>query len=347
MHHKNSSKLLIVLLTAAGLVAMFLYSLQLGAANINVFEIIPKLIFNPSAIEGNRGYIFLQVRLPRIVLCMLTGISLGLSGCIMQNLLRNPLVSPFTLGVSSGASFGAALAMVFGAQLVGTNLYFSGYPLVGVFAFAFGTLSLIIVLFIAKIAHHSITVLILSGVAISSLFSAGVSILKYVSSAETLQNLDIWLMGGFWASNWSAVMTLLPFIVLCIIFVYRHAWDFNALNAGEDIAATLGVSLKKLKYISLTLVTLIASISIAFSGVIGFIGLMSPHIARSLTGSDNRYLIIASSLIGGLVLLVADTVARTLISPREIPVGIITALIGVPIFMFILFNRQKKIWRRL
>ena len=340
----NKKKGMAVALTAMLFLLVFMISSHCGSAEISVLDLVWQCISEKHKEKFDSvSYIFFQVRLPRVILCSLTGAALGLSGCVMQNILRNPLASPFTLGVSSGASFGAALAMVTGTTLLKNSAMFSGYSLIAVNAFAFGCISLGAVCLVAKMCKNNINILILTGTAVSSLFSAGVSILKYISSAEALKNLDVWLMGGFWASNWKAVLMILPFILLCLIFTIRMAWDFNSMNAGEDIAATLGVNVRRLKMISLLLVTLVASISIAFSGVIGFIGLVAPHIARSLTGTDNRRLIPESALMGALVLLVSDTVARTVLLPKEMPVGIITSLIGVPFFLFIL-TRKKKIW---
>ena len=335
---------MVVGITAILFLIIILVSAHCGSARFSVIELICQSLTGTHADDfQNISYIFFQVRLPRIVLCSLTGAALGLSGCVMQNLLRNPLASPYTLGVSSGASFGAALAMVLGTSLIQKNLLFSGYSMVAANAFIFGCISLGVVCLVSKLCKNDINILVLTGTAISSLFSAGVSILKYISSSEALKNLDTWLMGGFWAANWKAVQIIAPFIVICLVFTLKYAWDFNAMNAVEDIASTLGIHVSYLKNISLLLVTLAASISIAFSGVIGFIGLIAPHIARSLVGVDNRKLIPESALMGAVILLVSDTVARTVLLPKEIPVGIITSLIGVPFFIFIL-TRKKKIW---
>ena len=235
--------------------------------------------------------------------------------------------------------------MVLGFSVLGGSIGIGSYMAIATNAFIFGCLSLLIVMGVSKLCNNSITILILTGTAIGSLFSAGISILKYVSSAEALKNLDIWLMGGFWGASWDAVLICLPVLIVCFIFMIKFAWDFNALNAGEDVASTLGVEVRKLKTISLILVTLVSSLTIAFCGVIGFVGLVSPHIARSLVGVDNRYLIPASAVIGGIMLLVSDIIARTITSPQEIPVGIITALIGVPFFIFILSKKKKQLWR--
>lgn len=335
-----------VALMAIVFVLIFFVGLNIGSAKIDVISLVSQFVTGDHADNyRSKMYILTQVRIPRLVLCMTTALALGLSGCVMQNLLRNPLASPYTLGVSSGASFGAALAMVLGYSLFGANLLWSGYTLVAFNAFVFGCLSMLVVYGISKLCNNSITILILTGTAIGSLFSAGTSILKYISSAEALKNLDIWLMGGFWGANWSAVCIILPFLAVALIAMIHLAWDFNALNAGEDVASTLGVDVRKVKFISLTLVTLISSICIAFSGVIGFIGLISPHVARSIVGVDNRYLLPASALVGGITLLISDIIARTIISPQEIPVGIITAIIGVPFFILILVRKKKQLWR--
>lgn len=340
-----AGKLFPVVTMAVILVCVILISVSSGSVKIHVLDFLGHVLTGErESISDTNFYIFTQVRLPRVILCTLTGMSLGLSGCIMQSILRNPLASPFTLGVSSGASFGAALAMVLGANVIQVNFLFSGYSVIAVNAFVFGCISLLVVYLVSKLCNNSMTVLILTGTAISSLFSAGVSILKYISSAEALKNLDTWLMGGFWGANWKAILTIAPFLVLTIIFTMRFAWDLNALNAGEDIAATLGVNIRVLKGVSMLLVTLVASVSIAFCGVIGFIGLIAPHIARMLTGVDNRYLIPASAMMGAIVLLVSDTVARTVILPKEIPVGIITSLLGVPFFILILARNKKQMW---
>ena len=346
--NKEKYRLVAVFVTAALLLAAIFVSAQMGSADVSVLSLLRQRMSGVyEADYDSMAYIFTQVRLPRILLCTLTGLALGLSGCVMQSLMRNPLASPYTLGVSNGAAFGAALAMLWGGGTLGAGFSFLGYSAVAMNAFVFGCLSLAIVCAASKLCGGNLSVLILTGSAIDSLFSAGISILKYLSSAEALKNLDIWLMGGFWASNWKSVLTVLPFCLLSLLFTLRFAWDFNAMNAGESIAVTLGVHVKLLKAVSLILVTLTASVSIAFSGVIGFIGLVAPHIARSLVGVDNRKLIPESALMGALVLLVSDTVARTVLLPKEIPVGIITSLIGVPFFIFILAGRRKQLWGNL
>lgn len=325
--------LLIVLLLA------ILVSLAQGSAAIPHRQL---LLLDP--LDELNAYILKEIRAPRIFLTVITGISLSLAGVIMQALLRNPLASPFTLGVSSGASFGAALAIVLGTSIFGLDTATSSQWLIATNAFFGGCIAVLVVYGIASIKNGSTTVLLLAGVAISNLFSAGVSALKYFSNNEALKDLIVWLMGGFWGASWDVVQLLAPIVIIGFLILYRLSWNFNALNAGEDIAKTLGIPVRALKLFSLLLVTLLASSAIAFVGIIGFIGLIAPHIARMMVGVDYRFLIPAAALIGAIILLVSDTFARTILSPIEIPVGIITSCIGAPFFIYILLQKKKDYW---
>ncbi|MEK4424632.1 FecCD family ABC transporter permease [Solibacillus sp. FSL K6-1523] len=327
--------LLIILLALA-----VCYASLSGSANIPIKQLIG---LEPMTDEINR-YIIKEIRMPRILLAIITGMSLAVAGVVMQVLLKNPLASPFTLGVSSGASFGAALAIVLGTSIFGMDLVASGKWLIAFNAFFFGCISVFIVYGIATIKNGSTTVLLLAGVAIGNLFSAGVSAMKYFSDNEALKNLVIWLMGGFWGASWEVVYILVPLLTIGLLILLRLSWSFNSLNAGDEVAKTLGVNVKVLKICSLLLVTLLASSSIAFVGIIGFIGLVAPHIGRMLVGVDYRFLIPISSLLGALILLVSDTVARTILAPIEIPVGIITSCIGAPFFIYILLQKKKDYW---
>lgn len=290
------------------------------------------------------SYIILQVRLPRIIMALITGMVLSLGGVIMQALLQNPLASPYTLGISSGASFGAGLAIVLGTSLFGLTLVQHGRMIIAVNAFLFGLITFFLVYGIAKIKKGSSSILILSGVAVGTIFSAGLSALKYFSNNEALKDLVIWLLGGFWGANWTNILILSPILLLCLFIFIRLAWDFNTLNAGDDIAFSSGVNVKKIRNISMILVTLSSATAIAFSGIIGFVGLVAPHMTRSIVGQDNRFLIPGSALSGGILLLFSDTIARTIISPVEIPVGIVTSLFGGPFFIYILLRRSNYIW---
>ncbi|EST55584.1 iron ABC transporter permease [Brevibacillus panacihumi W25] len=335
-------KLLLLGATMLLLIASTLYAISRGAVEVPLYDLL-KILFGQSSDEM-LTYIVYEVRLPRIVMAIVTGISLSCAGVIMQALLRNPLADPFTLGVSSGAAFGAALAIVAGASVFGINLVQSGHWMIALNAFVFGCLAVLVVYGIARLKNSSTTVLLLAGVAIGQLFSAGVSGLKYFSDNEALKDLVVWLMGGFWGAKWQVLQILIPLLVVSLAILIKYAWDLNALSAGEEVARTLGVKVKRIRWVCLLIVTMMASTTIAFTGIIGFIGLVAPHISRIIIGTDTRFLLPCSCLVGALLLLLSDTAARMLLSPVEIPVGIITALFGAPFFVYLLVKKRRDYW---
>lgn len=337
-------KVLVLVLLAAVLVLLIIYSAKAGTVKVGFRDIVWSFTGHADA-DSMTSYILQQVRFPRMVMAILTGMSLAVAGVIMQAILRNPLASPFTLGVSSGASFGAALAIVLGASLFGIEQVIrSARWLIAVNAFLFGCLAVFIVYGLARLKNSSTTVLLLAGVAIGHLFSSGVSALKYFSNNEALKDLVVWLMGGFWGANWEVIGLLAPSVVVVFVILMLYAWDLNVLGMGEEVAKTAGVKVKQMRLVTLLSVTFIASATIAFSGVIGFIGLVAPHISRMMIGVDHRYLLPASCLSGAILLLASDTVARTILSPVEIPVGIITSIIGAPFFIYLLVKKRRDFW---
>jgi iron complex transport system permease protein len=266
---------------------------------------------------------------------------LAVAGAVMQGVLRNPLVSPFTLGLASAASFGAAITIVLGCGVLG--LFFgagSNYDIVAT-AFVCGLLSILLIYGLSRVRGTSQSTLILAGVVLGYIFQAGVTIMKYVSNNDKLKDLEMWLMGGMWGASWDAILLLLPIAIICIILMALKAWDLNALAAGDEIAKNLGIRVERLRLYILVLATVAASSCLAFTGVIGFIGLMAPHICRMLIGNDHRYLIPCSALMGGLILLLSDTFARTVFSPVEIPVGIIMYIIGGIFFLYLILKGRE------
>lgn len=341
-HNYINIKLLIITALAVLLFICAIYAVSVGTVSIPMRDLI--LILMGQLDAEMTHYIIFEVRLPRIFIAIIAGMALACTGVIMQGLLRNPLASPFTLGVSSGAAFGAALAIVLGNRIFGANFIHSGRWMIVLHAFVFGCLSVLLVVGIARLKNSSTTVLLLAGVAIGQLFSAGVSALKYFSSNEALKDLVVWLMGGFWGVSWDVIQILFPLLAMSLVILMKYAWDLNALSAGDEVAKTLGVKVKRLRLLSLFLVTLVASATIAFTGIIGFIGLVAPHISRIFIGVDNRFLLPCSCFVGAILLLLSDTVARTMLSPVELPVGIITSLIGSPFFIYLLLKKRKDFW---
>ncbi|WP_027719220.1 iron chelate uptake ABC transporter family permease subunit [Desulfovirgula thermocuniculi] len=331
------------LVTATALMAT-----SVGAAGISVPDvwrvILAHLGIKAAPVSDLAETVVWEIRLPRILLATITGMSLAGAGAVMQGVLRNPLVSPYTMGLSSGAAFGAALAIVLGTGLVGGSYLEVSRWLIVTNAFVFGGLTTLLAFSLARFKGMSPETLVLGGVAIGYLFQAGVSLLKYVSNNEALKELVVWLMGGFWGADWQTVMLLTPVVLFCMAGLLLYAWDLNVLGAGEEVAASFGINVGRLRVCTLTLATLAAAATVAFTGIIGFVCLVGPHICRMLVGSDNRFLIPCSCLMGAVLLLLADTLARTIVAPAEIPVGIITALMGSPFFIYLLIRKKRQWW---
>jgi len=272
-----------------------------------------------------------HVRWPRVLLEVLVGAALGTSGCTMQGLFRNPMASPYTLGIASGAAFGAALAVVL-------ELPFYILPTL---AFLSALLTLLVVYRVACVGGGiSMETLLLAGLAIGSLFSALVSLMLYIAG-EKLASILFWLMGGLWASDWSEVLVALPLITLGTGGILLFSRDLDVMLLGEEQARALGVETERARKILLVLSSLITAAAVCVSGVIGFVGLIVPHLMRILMGPGHRLLLPASCLMGAIFLVCADTLARVVIQPSEIPVGIITALFGVPFFLSLLHRRKQ------
>ena len=349
-HSINKKRIYILLFLAIFLFLGAIYAVSLGIADISfkdVYGVIAKRLFGIGSKEYSsfiKGVIF-NIRLPRVILAIITGISLGSNGALMQSILQNPLATPYTLGVSAGSAFGAGLTIIFGNMLFGTELmaqYGSWIIIIG--AFTFGLLTILVINLIASLKQGGITTLILAGVALSYFFSAGLSFFKYTADREQLTELTIWLMGGLYRAEWIDIIILTPILIISLLYILKMSWDINVLNAGEEIAANLGIEVTKLRRIASIIAAFLTSCVVAFTGIIGFIGLIAPHICRMIIGNDNRFLIIASGLAGALILLGADTAARIIIDPAELPVGIITSLFGAPFFLYMLLKRKGDYW---
>jgi len=283
--------------------------------------------------------IFIQLRVPRAILCLLVGACLGVGGTLMQALFRNPIVEPGLVGTSSGAAFGAALFYVFGALL---KLNLGGWTL-PLAACAGGVVSTYIVFALAHTKHEgrsSILRLLLTGLAINALFMSGIGFLSYVARDPQARSIIYWNLGTLSGADWNAVLVVGAATVLGLVPAITNAKPLNALMIGEEEAVALGVNVVRLKWIILTINVMMVAIATAFTGVISFVGLIVPHILRILRGPDNRFLILGSALLGGTLLSVADLIARVSLRPAELPIGIVTAVVGVPIFVSLLRTRE-------
>ncbi|MDM7938960.1 MAG: iron ABC transporter permease [Methanothrix sp.] len=318
------------------------YAATRGSADISVADVYTTILakFMPGTFQTNwfSDTIVWGLRLHRILLAIVGGIGLAIAGAVMQGILKNPLASPFTLGISSAAGFGAALAIVMGAGFVGGQWLIVGN------AFIFTVLASFAVYGLAKYKGITPETMILAGIAIMYLFSAMTSFLQYVGHAEQVQEVVFWMMGSLGRSSWDKVWIVTAVIVVCFPYLLLKSWDINALGAGDETAKSLGVNVERTRVICMMLVSFITAAVICFTGTIGFIGLVSPHITRMIIGGDHRFLLPISGLAGGLLLLAADTVARTILAPVILPVGIMTAFLGVPFFVYLFMHRKKEFW---
>lgn len=276
--------------------------------------------------------VVMDVRLPRILTAVIVGGGLALSGCVFQGILLNPLADPYTLGVSAGAAFGAAVALLL-------NLSAAGSYSIPFFAFAGAVLTLVLVLYLsASGGGFSSNNLILSGIIVASILSAAISFLKYVAD-EQVAVIIFWLMGSFGSRTWADVGFTLVFVALGLAVFLFFSRDLNLLALGDRSAASLGVNTGRVTLVILVTASLVTAVCVSVSGIIGFVGLLVPHMMRSVTGPDNRKLLPAALLAGGILMLAADTVTRAVL-PHEIPIGVLTALIGGPFFCYIFRRRQ-------
>ncbi len=337
-HHRYT---FIFWLLTVGLVITFFFSLRFGAVALSWEEIsgaLAKIISNDDQLVLNER-IFLEIRLPRAIACVLVGGSLAMSGVLMQGLFRNPIVEPGLIGTSSGAAFGAALYFVLGAAF-----RFHGnewtLPLAACLG---GTLSTGLVFFLSRSrvsGKSSVFTLLLTGIAINALFLSGVGFLSYIARDPQARSITFWNLGTLSGANWPSVMVLSLSTVLCLIWAMRHARSLNALMMGEEEALHIGVNVRQLQGTVIGINVILVAIATSFVGVISFVGLIVPHLLRLLKGSDNRFLLWGSALLGGIVLSLADLIARLSLAPAELPIGIVTSLVGVPVFITLLRKSQ-------
>lgn len=315
----------------------FIASALFGAVNISLTEIylaLKSLIWvDPNEALNQR--IFLEIRLPRAILTCIVGASLAIGGVLMQGLFLNPIVEPGLIGTSSGAAFGAALYFTFGTTI---SAIFSDFSL-PLLACVGGATATFLVYFLsrskANLPQSTITLLLI-GIAINALFLSGVGLLSYLARDPQARSITFWNLGTLSGANWQSVWVVGVTCSICLIIALFFAKQLNALLLGETEAMHLGVSIQKLKIQLLIVNVLIVSVATAFVGVIGFIGLIVPHILRKLHQSETRYLLIGSAFVGAILLSAADILARLALAPAELPIGVVTTIVGAPVFIYLI-----------
>ncbi len=280
--------------------------------------------------------IILEIRLPRIILAGLVGAALAIAGATYQGLFRNPLADPYLIGVAQGAALGAVVGFVLPIDWQGLGL-----GTVPLFAFIGALLSVAVVYTVARVGKvMPVTTLILAGVALGALLSSIVSFL-IITSPEQIHGIMFWLMGSFSLTQWSEVAFVLPYMAVGVGVLLVYARSLNVMQLGEEQAQQLGIDVEKLKLILLTAATLVTAAAVSFVGIIGFVGIIIPHAVRLIWGPDYRFLLPLSVLVGAIFLILTDIVARTILAPSEVPIGIITAFCGAPFFLYLLRRRTK------
>lgn len=282
--------------------------------------------------------IIMDIRLPRILLSAIVGMLLATSGVILQGILRNPLADPYILGVSAGAGVGAAAAITLGFSFI-----FLGMSPIQLLAFIFALIAVLIVYRLSQVSERtSPETLILAGVAVSAFASAVLALLIILSGQ--LQSIYFWLLGSFSSATWNDIYALLPYLVVGVIIAYYWSKDLNALLLGDEMAQSLGVEVDRLRLFMIITATLMTAAAVSVSGLIGFVGLIVPHFVRLISGPNHRLLVPFSALGGAVLMVLADTIARTALSPSEIPVGVVMALLGAPFFLYLL--RRRRLYKR-
>lgn len=318
---------------------MILYSISKGAADIPISDVIRALM--SMGVSKRYDMIVWHIRLPQVLAAMIAGAGLSIAGAVMQSILRNPLGSPFTLGISHAAAFGAAFAvMVLGTGVMASThvgaITISNPYVTTAAAFLASMLASIFIIAIARMRGATPETMILAGVALGALFTAGTMFLQFFADDVQLAAMVFWTFGDAARASWKELGVLASVTSVLTIYFLFNAWNYNAIDAGDETAKGLGVKVERVRMMGMLAASLLTAVCVAFLGIIGFVGLVCPHIIRRLIGGDNRFLLPASAVLGALLLLASDTVARLILAPHLLPVSILTAFLGAPMFIMLI-----------
>lgn len=335
-------KILLLLLLTAALVVLAIAAIFLGTSDIHFSGLIAYLFPNWGAghgiapLTGTQIVIVLTLRLPRIISAVLVGAAMGICGTVMQSTTGNVMASPFTTGISSAAGLGAAIGILF-------HPLGAGNTSVVVCAFGIAAINAAIVYGITAAGNLGAGGMILVGVALNFLFSSANSLLQYVASEDQLSQIVHWSFGSLTGLTWTQIILMAVTLGAAFVLFGKQAWSYNIMSSGGDESAkALGVNASRVRIASGVLVTIVSAVTISFVGVIGFVGIVAPHVARLLLGSEHRILLPASSIIGALLVLAADSIGRTVISPVIIPVGVVLSIVGAPLFLYLIISRRRR-----
>ena len=316
-----------------------------GAAGIPLKDVVRSLIGISS--DSRYDIIIWNIRFPQVLSAVVAGAGLAISGAVMQSILRNPLGSPFTLGISQAAAFGAALAvMVFHSGVMTSTqvgaVTISRPILTTATAFIFCLVAASVIIAISRLRGASPETMILTGVALGALFTAGTMFLQFFADDVQLAAIVFWTFGDVGRASWSELALFSGVTALAVAYFFFNSWNYNAIDAGDETAQGLGVRVERVRLLGMLVASLVTAVIVAFLGIIGFVGLVCPHMVRRIIGGDHRFLLPATVIIGGLLLLLSDTVARLILAPHLLPVSILTAFMGAPAFIYLLIRGYRR-----
>ncbi len=336
----NAKKMFLILLMIAAIIALSTFAVVIGPLDMtakDAYQVIAHKVFPSffaSPVELIEGAVWF-VRIPRLLTGLLVGCCLAIAGAVMQPVLRNPMASPFTLGISSGAGFGAALAIILGKS-IGSGTYF-----VVANAFLFALLTSFVIMMLAKRKGATPEMMILTGIALSYFFSAATTLMEYFADSWAVNQVVFWMVGSLSKGTWDTLKYIFPAFLICVPYLIYKSWDLNSIGAGDDAAKSLGVNVVKTRMSLMIVASFVTAATICFTGAIGFVGLVAPHITRMLIGGDNRYVVPVSGLLGAFLLAGSDIVAMNIIAPVIIPIGVMTAFMGVPLFIYLILKMKR------
>jgi len=346
-YHKLVAKRFSFLIFSSFLLIFILfYSVSIGPINLTISEVL-SAFFRGECNELTCRVVW-DIRLTRALAAIIAGVGLSVAGAVMQNILRNPLGSPSTLGISHAAAFGAAFAII----VLGAGTFTSGSKgtltlnnpyMVTISAFTWSMTATLVIFTLSKLKKATPESMILLGVALGSLFMAGITTMQYFADDVQLSAMVFWTFGDMGRASWRDLWIMSAVTLPAVAYFLRKSWDYNVMNFGDEAAKSLGVEVERTRLLGLLLASLVTAVAVSLVGIIGFVGLVVPHIVRKIIGGDERFLIPASCLFGGVLLLASDTVARTVISPIILPVGLLTSFFGAPLFIYLVM-KGKRYW---
>ena len=327
------------------LAAALVFSLSLGAADIPLADVLRSL--TGRTVAQRVDIIIWHIRLPQALTATVAGCGLAVAGAVMQSILRNPLGSPFTLGISHAAAFGAALSvMVLGSGVMSSSsvgaVTMSNPYLTSAVAFVFSLCTAAVIILVSRLRGASPEVMVLTGVALGALFTAGTMFLQFFADDVQLAAMVFWTFGDVARASWHELGILSMVTAAATVYFIANAWNYNAVDAGDETAKGLGVKVERLRLIGMLVASLVTAMIVAFLGIIGFVGLVCPHIVRYVIGGDHRFLLPATVISGGLLMVVSDAAARLMLAPHLLPVSVLTAFMGAPVFGYLIVRGNKR-----